>query len=134
MSTFFRGWRRKLGCITLVMAVSLFGAWVRSHVMADVINVPTSNALYRLILAQGYLICDYWADGNTVVVDIRFDSYELSVHDPISYFDEYGHFVACRSVVFGSDENGRIRFLCTSCWWIIAPLTLVSAYLILWKP
>ncbi len=31
MHTVFHGWRRKLGCVTLVMALALTGLWIRSR-------------------------------------------------------------------------------------------------------
>ena len=35
MKDFFHGWRRKAGCVTLVMALAVTGAWVRSNIVED---------------------------------------------------------------------------------------------------
>ena len=35
MREFFRGWRRKVGCITLVMACAFVGGGIRSGVVFD---------------------------------------------------------------------------------------------------
>ena len=35
MREFFRGWRRKAGCISLVMALALMGVWIRSLSVMD---------------------------------------------------------------------------------------------------
>ncbi|MDB5345772.1 MAG: hypothetical protein JWP89_4149 [Schlesneria sp.] len=35
MRNFFHGWRRKLGCVTLVMALALMVGWMRSRVVQD---------------------------------------------------------------------------------------------------
>ena len=35
MGDFFRGWRRKIGCVTLMMALVGMAGWVRSHTIED---------------------------------------------------------------------------------------------------
>jgi len=35
MGDFFKGWRRKAGCVTLVMACTFAAAWVRSFIVED---------------------------------------------------------------------------------------------------
>lgn len=40
MREFFTGWRRKAGCITLVMSLALMAASSRSHVIEDLITIP----------------------------------------------------------------------------------------------
>jgi hypothetical protein len=35
MHTFFHGWRRKAGLVSLVMALAMFGLWMRSMVHYD---------------------------------------------------------------------------------------------------
>ena len=42
MGDFFRGWRRKIGLLSLVLALLFMGVWVRSLSVMDVINVRTS--------------------------------------------------------------------------------------------
>lgn len=107
MLEFFRGWRRKTGVVTLVMALVLMTGWVRSFHFCDLLWIQSP-----------------W--GSHFV------------------YSECGHF---RAWVF----SGR-RFA-TICGWVLSqpgewmhdgnsvpygpiviPLTLLSAYLILWKP
>ena len=38
MREFFCGWRRKAGCIALVMALALMAGWIRSYTLADWIS------------------------------------------------------------------------------------------------
>ena len=40
MREFFRGWRRKLGCIALVMAISACAQWWRSYALVDQVQLP----------------------------------------------------------------------------------------------
>ena len=35
MREFFKGWRRKMGCVTLLMVCALMGAWARSYSVFD---------------------------------------------------------------------------------------------------
>ena len=38
MAAFFHGWRRKTGCVTLMMALLLMALWVRSDWQVDVVQ------------------------------------------------------------------------------------------------
>lgn len=40
MGDFFKGWRRRFGVVTLVMATILVGAWTRSYFSDDRIPLP----------------------------------------------------------------------------------------------
>ena len=39
MPEFFRGWRRKVGCVTLVMALAAWTLWLRSLIVMDLVIV-----------------------------------------------------------------------------------------------
>jgi hypothetical protein len=39
MRDLFRGWRRKVGCVTLVMALMLIAVWIRSFRGTDIVNL-----------------------------------------------------------------------------------------------
>lgn len=39
MGEFFRGWRRKVGCLTLVMACLTMGGWIRSLFRTDEVMI-----------------------------------------------------------------------------------------------
>ena len=38
MRDFFHGWRRKAGCIALLISLTLMGAWIRSRVVVDTLS------------------------------------------------------------------------------------------------
>ncbi len=43
MREFFKGWRRKFGCITLLMACVFMGGWVRSWSHKECVQIPLSK-------------------------------------------------------------------------------------------
>ena len=43
MHEFFQPWRRKIGLLTLMMALALAGGWVRSPFVEDSIEIPTGK-------------------------------------------------------------------------------------------
>src|SRR5438309_1503746 len=53
MRAFFRGWRRKVGCVTLAMAVFLCAAWFRSLIVTDIFDKPAFGDHYFLQSGHG---------------------------------------------------------------------------------
>ena len=54
MGEFFHGWRRKTGCVTLLMALLAMGAWVRG-LFGD--NYPSALATIRIPGVAGGFSC-----------------------------------------------------------------------------
>jgi len=46
MREFFRGWRRKIGVATLLMALVLMGGWVRSLYVVDTVTVTVNESTF----------------------------------------------------------------------------------------
>ena len=53
MREFFRGWRRKIGVCTLVMALALVGMWIRSFHLTDEVAYGNANQSTALITQRG---------------------------------------------------------------------------------
>jgi hypothetical protein len=50
MRELFRGWRRKLGCVTLVMALMLMVGWIRSRVVHEGLGLQINeDTTYSLV-------------------------------------------------------------------------------------
>ena len=107
MREFFGGWRRKAGCGLLVMAIALAGFWVRGMVEPKSVKFQVGQRLHWLTTIDGRLI---WVSADKV--------------EGLSLLDEEN----TRSVLPNTHE--RIVFFRTP----VLFLTLLSAYLILWKP
>lgn len=100
MGEFFHGWRRKAGCVALVMAFGLALDMCGSY-----------NRKHRRVFV-GYVRESTWLETNGGMVELwRFH------HEP-------------------KEANGFVNTLVGAIpyWWLILPLTLLSACLILRKP
>ncbi|MDB5348549.1 MAG: hypothetical protein JWP89_6926 [Schlesneria sp.] len=54
MREFFRGWRQKVGCVTMVVACFVLGLWMRSLRIRDVIDFPNGpGSCLRLVSENG---------------------------------------------------------------------------------
>jgi len=58
MRDFFKGWRRKIGVLTLGLACAFAAAWIRSEVTCDSIQVIINGHKYRLYSYKSSLTLD----------------------------------------------------------------------------
>jgi len=137
MREFFKGWRRKVGCIVLAMACVLAGAFARSLTRLD--QIYFNGAKSNLVIASGdqKLILMIGGRFNSVYHDISgtrnriwqltwSDEELLPSRDPINWYQHPAFRVDFVSNVDG-DKMATISYLS-----IVLPLTLLSAILILW--
>lgn len=136
MSEFFCGWRRKTGLVTLLMACVFMGLWVRSYQLIDMVGIPKSIGKHFLCSAPEGLVWiahDYGADG-------RFEWVVLPVQltNVSSYFNRMRtkpHWEFCGLYAGKSDGEGSPFYMIAAPYWsLIAPLTLITTYLLLFKP
>ena len=112
MREFFHGWRRKLGCVTLVMAITIQAIQCARNSGAlreDMVLLSSLRGTpYRIIIKKRYL--------QLVNVVDRFSEHAWMIRNGnVSIADED----YCYNISYPS---------------LVLPITLVSAYLILWKP
>lgn len=106
MREFFHGWRRKAGCVTLVMALVFTAGWIRGLVIKNETLRFTFAGHQHLVFLRGGVLdwrscaIDYDPTKGWVMLDI----------------DRYAE-----RLLFPYDITS-------------IPLTLLSAYLIFWKP
>lgn len=142
MRDFFRGWRRKIGCVTLVMACMLMGLWMRSDTTMD----QLSYSPYSVISIRGRIaaICDGRTIPRNSQIFITHSAAEINNFQPDAYgncprwwetqqpserWDFAGYHLARNRQ--DSSPSFEIGFPNLS---ITIPLTLLSAYLLLWTP
>ena len=150
MHTFFLGWRKKVGIITLIVACMLTGAWLRSLVRIDYAVVR----LFSFRSGNGGL---FWE--RTVSTDPAFqppasgfcyDSYLMRRQgngEILFPADDPDNLPRWRFLGFGSGEYGIVisrahglpaeifkeRYWRFPYWAIVLPVTLLSSFLLLAK-
>jgi hypothetical protein len=142
MREVFRGWKRKLGVVTLAMACGFIIGWVRSLSVMDVLQIGSgSRTMEHCVSTNGSLIWGRFRteDPNSVIV---FPIWGTSGSSTIEAFLEHAN-LRCnwRSFGFGrgdlnidSLDRSRHTFWMIPYWSIILPLTVLSAFLLLTKP
>jgi hypothetical protein len=143
MREFFRGWRRKVGCVSLVMACAVMGMWARSFGKIDQLRVSAFSVM-SIRGTVGVIRSTHPLPGSQPTYS-PFPVSEILNSQP----DENGNYPDWWG---GMDVNQRwdlagfhfgqridpdqqsIIQLGFPHWSLASPLTLLSAYLILWKP
>ncbi len=128
MREFFHGWRRKAGCVTLVLALVFMGAWLRSYIVEDRLAFTTGDFRHAISSFQGRVGWDRWLD-SPPSVGVAWSSEWRNLNMPIRARPT--HFKARPGSILGKlqFESRAVPY-----WPFAIPLTLLSAYLILWKP
>lgn len=129
MHTFFHGWRRKAGLVSLVIACVLMGIWVRSRVVCDAVEVSRGGRGHFIASMQSGVV--WCARDSDAQADWRIGSRSLAdarVGDmPLAKIVEQ---------LLNADHNQQVNLtVWTIPYWLLTiPTVVLSAYLILWKP
>jgi hypothetical protein len=129
MQTFFYGWRRKTGIVTLVMALAVMGVWVRSFVVGDLVDLPLGRYTVQCFSWDGRF--DFWLrfhKGDTDEVRSTGSWQAEQFGDLEVYFIKLNFDEDFNGVGVPVGEPLNIHYGT-----IAIPLTLLSACLILWK-
>jgi len=139
MSDFFHGWRRKAGCVTLVISSVAMAAWIRSRAIEDAFEFSLSRRPQVIVSSHGKIewlwFDDYAISSFSPAPAIPAFPLSSRTLSPISnfYFDDpesrwqlewYGF--------YSSDSSLVLRRFCVPYQFVTIPLTLLSAYLLLW--
>jgi hypothetical protein len=141
MRGFFNGWRRKVGCVALAMALGSMTGWIRSLLVLDIIRIPAGTLTSIGIESKRQSLCFSWIQDNSesklenelpisfwMALDPSLRGTELSLSYLGYNMGEFGWLVTL------GDEYPRGIILAVPYWSVTMPLTLLSACLILWKP
>lgn len=154
MSDFFHGWRRKVGCVTLLMAAMFMVGWIRSLRGADTIAFSIGHgSLVQLISREGTAAVRR-VKSELTVKEISIDRVLLMGFQPPAG-NSTGNLAISVDAGSRSIEGSPYRWMIKSYgfeigsvadrvfplqvfmisvpyWSITIPLTLLSACLILW--
>ena len=138
LQEFLKGWRRKTGCVILMIACTVVGMWLRSHIVRDGISDLGDKGAHSLYSVNGTIRWTQWLGPE-----------RNPYHEPVWYSLRSDTFQEPQSIIWSrqwcfihrreSDDRpwfvpGRTRELILPYWFVVIPLTLLSAYLLLWKP
>ena len=133
MLPFFHGWRRKAGCVTLVLALVIMAGWARSYTVRDVITTaPLFGQGHTLSSDVGELQWVSWKANSPrpqFPAGWRSQGLRYTKLPKIRLFRPVKFQMVTASLA-GTNAEG----FATSHWLFVLPLTLLSTYLILWKP
>lgn len=123
MREFSRGWRRKADVVAMVMACMLTGVWMRSRFVADRMDLAFGGRQHAVISAGGRL---YWC--GAIATSDWFDM-------KLGYSPATEAVAALeRPMLVDLEHDPKLRRIVVPLLAPTIPLTLLSAYLILWKP
>jgi hypothetical protein len=145
---FFRGWRRKAGLVTLVISVALVGAWMRSAIIADVIQLKHEDSYQFIGSMLGSMRWSRWTSPSVSgpqhswVPSFVWDSHDANAFQGDAFEEaevdwrwkwlgfEFLHATIRRP----SGMNGQTSRWSVPYWSLVLPLTVVSAWLLISKP
>jgi len=146
MREFFKGWRRKAGCILLVLACVLSGGWIRSlSSRSEVVIVLKNHHVHHFETSVDGLVwrsCKpdlSWKDENSdhlPSIDL-WDNRDAESRDYFQWTDgqwPYWHQHWCGFHLGQIDAlhwGGTITVFIVPYWSVAIPITFLSAYLIL---
>lgn len=145
MREFFRGWRRKLGCVLLTISLASMGGWIRSLSLQDQIIVARHDSVQFFTSMNGALV---WSRSSPYYLSasIRWSSKEFNKAMLDSWYgaevrwkwQRFGFDFGAGSYTDKSSVGGvftrRVELWQVPYWAVTVPLTLISSYLILGKP
>lgn len=140
MREFFRGWKRKVGCLTLVLALVLMCAWLRSGFEFDEYSYYSDNGMHKLFATEGRLgLFSYITRTNkefiyVLSVDPDDVSVDVSIGKTPSQIAQRWEIIGFHFQAGQAGDEMRYAVYTIPYWSITIPLTLISLWLLLSKP
>lgn len=132
MREFFKGWRRKAGCVALLMAVILNAGWIRNRVVGDCFWFTIGSRQHSILSLGDDL---WWSSWSMAERDAPTTQWKLQPVNPNP--EVFGRQIASIERDFRNLESTKERRFGgwrVHYWAIVVPMTILSALLILWKP
>ncbi len=148
MREVFRGWRRKLGCVTLLISLALTGLWIRSRSTLDEYHLWKQQQTSMIVASEKtcLVLGRLWNVSPTVIRGpyIAMDRERIISGGRIVHAADLEIESRWGSGGLGlvkryqqpplSVKNIRLDLLIIPYWCVVWPLTLLSAWLLLSKP
>lgn len=139
MHEFFHGWRRKAGVASLGVACVLMVGWVRTRVLQEGLSLRISDQLFYSIASHDGTLHLVRASYTPPFTDARFKWFSMPRSDNDQHITQmpasrWRWKVAEFGVVDLDRPEGEFTFWIVPFWFPTGLLTVLSTYLILWKP
>jgi hypothetical protein len=148
MREFFKGWRRKVGCLTLAVACAMMAGWIRSIRLTEGFKYPKDGSTCHIESSGGEI---KWSkvgspQGVTMLFKHRLSpktgwySSPIQARKPdpmllgVGEHREWGGFRFRAYVIDEVFFDIPIEEWAVPYWALVLPPTLLSACLMLWKP
>ena len=138
---FFRGWRRKAGCVSLVLACVFAAAWIRSCNSLDYLYLRGMTNKWEWVLISGgqkFYVLPAMDLGTVTNAGRTQDEAKIYLLNRPFYLGGryFLHSMTAKHVqgIFASMDAPVPILSMIPYWIVVAPLTLASAYLLLVKP
>ncbi|WP_029247179.1 hypothetical protein [Schlesneria paludicola] len=129
MREFFRGWKRKFGVVTLLMACAVMAGWVRSLSVIDEVAIYTTGREHAFGSAFGYFAWQS-TDAHTTNTKRFWDwNAQPTIGSGLTSESLVKQFESSLT----SLESLHPQQWMLSYWLLVIPLTLLSAWLLLSK-
>jgi len=122
MREFFRGWKRKAGGVTLVMACAIFVVWMRSIMITDSLWIQTGKQFHQVHSCRGFFMWE--TRDSTAAPKWKWYSY------PSQSWEDVGSLTTIVRV----DRSGGTKLAVIAYWPFTVILSALSAWLLLWPP
>lgn len=129
MRDFFRPFRRKLGVVVLVVACGVMAQWMRSLLITDTVMFGGRFLLGSIDSHYGLQIATDSGGSLLPVWQTYEHRLESQLHDNVISVFRFSGFSACLQ----SSSARSCLIVLAPYWSIVAPLTLLSAWLLLRK-
>lgn len=123
MRELFRGWSKKAGCITLLVACVFTAGWMRSRITYDLISFKIGERTQMIHVTNGHV---YWWGVSALNGRLNWES--KPPPPALAIDEERGYW---------SDDEGwnwNFREWIVPHFPVAISLSILSAYLILWHP
>jgi len=133
MGEFFKGWRRKAGCVILLVTFLFMVGWIRSLFWVDIVDLEKCCWLgvlqtkVRLVSGSQLFALHGYDDTSWKMITIP-DGRRFEVSN--RFFD-WSSREGCNLQIMSNSKN--MHPLVIQYWMPVLPLTLISAYLLLSK-
>jgi hypothetical protein len=135
MREFFRGWKRKVGCVTLLLACVFTAGWLRSRFVTDHITLTTkAYPLITITNRLSILEASWFDDKLKLTFHRRWTVTPITAQSKPSPNSKLFFWWDTPPLSTGGREIHRGDSFAIRYFVIVIPLTLLSAFLLLSKP